>query len=171
MTIIVTVYGSPAPQGSKRPYRNQYTGKIHLVEQSEKVKPWRQDVKTAAIDAMKALGSPEPLDGPLAASMVFTVREQPASRPVWWPKSEKWSKSMLWRPASAPDISKLLRSTEDALTGVVWKDDARVAEYVRLAKYYVGYPAEDVFPHTTGAVIRVWSLKEVFSSGKDATSE
>jgi Holliday junction resolvase RusA-like endonuclease len=30
------------------------------------------------------------------------------------------------RPAVNPDLSKLVRATEDALTGLVWADDSRV---------------------------------------------
>jgi Holliday junction resolvase RusA-like endonuclease len=149
-TITIVVYGEPAPQGSKR-----HLGNGVLVESSKKVKPWRQDVKAAALDMVVA-GVP-PLDGPLAASIVFTVRDQPASKPSWWPAGERWSKALHWRPASTPDLSKLLRSTEDALTGVTWKDDARVVEYTRLAKYYAGHPAADVLDRP-GAVIREWRI-------------
>lgn len=155
--VTITVLGAPAPQGSKR-----HVGNGVMLEMSKKLKPWRDDVKAAALVAMKHPLYDDhhraPLDGPLAASIVFTVRDQPASRPTWWPDGERWSKALRWRPASTPDLSKLLRSTEDALTGVVWKDDARVVEYTRLAKYYVGHDAEDVLPYTTGAVIRVWRL-------------
>ena len=36
-----------------------------------------------------------------------------------------------------PDLSKLARSTEDALTAAgIWTDDARVVEYGLLAKRY-----------------------------------
>lgn len=158
--IVITVHGVPAPQGSKR-----HVGNGVMVEMSKKLKPWRQDVKDAALTAMESgqIGNVQlhrpPLDGPLAVSMVFTVREQPGSKPAWWPSSERWSRSLRWRPASTPDLSKLLRATEDALTGVAWKDDARVVEYTRLAKYYVGHDAEDVLPHHTGAVIRIWRLQ------------
>lgn len=157
-TITIVVYGQPAPQGSKR-----HLGNGVMIEMSKKVKPWRQDVKAAAIDVMTAtrVGDTQillpPLDGPIAASIVFTLRDQPAGKPTWWPKTRKWSKSMRWRPASTPDLSKLLRSTEDALTGVVWKDDARVVEYQRLAKYYTDDDAPDVLDRP-GAVIRVWAL-------------
>ena len=42
-----------------------------------------------------------------------------------------------------PDLSKLLRSTEDALTDAgLWADDARVVEYERLAKVYPGEDPE-----------------------------
>ncbi|WP_051966498.1 RusA family crossover junction endodeoxyribonuclease [Kitasatospora mediocidica] len=162
--LIITVYGTPAPQGSKR-----HVGNGVMLEMSKRLKPWRQDVKEAALIAMElpsatigAVQLHRPLlDGPLAASIVFTIREQPAGKPTWWPGGVRWSKSLRWRPASTPDLSKLLRSTEDALTGVAWKDDARVVEYTRLAKYYVGHDADDVIPHTTGAVIRIWKLTEV----------
>lgn len=157
--ITITVHGTPGPQGSKR-----HLGNGVMIESSKKVKPWRDDVKAAAITVMECgdIGNVRlhrpPLDGPLVASMVFTIREQPTSRPAWWPAGVKFSRKLLWRPASTPDLSKLLRATEDALTGVAWKDDARVVEYVRLAKYYVGHPATDVLPHGPGCVIRIWPL-------------
>jgi Holliday junction resolvase RusA-like endonuclease len=160
--LVITVHGVPGPQGSKtptgnfRPTKNGGQAPI-LKESSAKVKPWRQDVKAAAL-AVTDNGRLAPLDGPLLASMVFTVREQPTSKPTWWPSGLRWSKTLQWRPASTPDLSKLLRATEDALTGVAWKDDARVVEYVRLAKFYAGHPAEDVLPHGSGAVIRIWRL-------------
>lgn len=156
--IVIVVHGHPAPQGSKR-----HVGNGVMIEMSKGVKPWRQDVKAAALDAMAAgqIGAVPvhrpALDGPLAASIVFTMRDQPAGRPAWWPKTRRWSGKYRTRPASTPDLSKLLRATEDALTGVVWKDDARVVEYTRLAKYYVGDPAPDVLDRP-GAVIRVWPL-------------
>jgi hypothetical protein len=38
-----------------------------------------------------------------------------------------------------PDLSKLARSTEDAITEAgLWADDARVSEYARLAKVWPG---------------------------------
>jgi Holliday junction resolvase RusA-like endonuclease len=153
--LTITVYGVPGPQGSKR-----HVGNGRMIEMSKKVKPWRQDVKHAAIDAAAQIPGWLPLDGPLAVSMVFTVRDRPAGKPAWWPAGARWSKTLMWRPASTPDLSKLCRATEDALTGVAWKDDARVVEYRRLAKYYVGDPAGglDVLG-TTGCVIHIWRLR------------
>jgi Holliday junction resolvase RusA-like endonuclease len=159
--ISITVYGQPAPQGSKR-----HVGGGVMIESSKKVKPWRQDVKAAALAALELDGATigatqlhrPALDGPLAVSMVFTVRDRPASKPAWWPAGLRWSKTLMWRPASTPDLSKLLRSTEDALTDAcAWKDDARVVEYRRLAKHYVGDVAPDVLDRP-GCVIRVWQL-------------
>jgi Holliday junction resolvase RusA-like endonuclease len=159
--ISITVYGAPAPQGSKR-----HVGGGVMIESSKKVKPWRQDVKAAALTALELDGATigttqlhrPPLDGPLSVSMVFTVRDRPASKPGWWPTGLRWAKTLMWRPASTPDLSKLLRSTEDALTDAgVWRDDARVVEYRRLAKHYAGDGAPDVLD-VAGCVIRIWQL-------------
>jgi Holliday junction resolvase RusA-like endonuclease len=149
--ITITVYGSPAPQGSKN-----HVGDGVMIESSKKVKPWRQDVKQAGLDVM---GKAERLDGPLSVEMVFTLRDKPASRPTWWPRSARWSRLLWWRPAGVPDLSKLLRSTEDALTDArVWRDDARVVEYRRAAKVYIDQPGEPDALHAPGAVIRIWRI-------------
>lgn len=154
---VVSVHGVPAPQGSKR-----HIGGGVMMESSKKVRPWRQDVKAAALEFIARHDPWTPLDGPLVVSVAFTVGHRPASRPVWWPTGTRWSKAAMWRPASMPDLSKLLRSTEDALTDAgLWRDDARVVEYVRAAKHYVGDQAPDVLEHSPGAVIRVWRLEEV----------
>lgn len=138
-SIRIVVRGTPGPQGSKRAL-----GPGRMVESSAKVKPWRQDVKAAAENERLRLGAaahaehdPDgisgtwvvpPLDGPLVVSMVFTLRK-PASAPK---RRRTW-------PDRTPDLSKLARSTEDALTDAgVWADDARVVEYARLAKVYPG---------------------------------
>lgn len=129
------VFGMPAPQGSKKFVGTNKAGRGILVESSKKVKPWRQDVKAAAVMvretfwmAAPAGTDPCPLDGPLWVSMVFTM-PKPASAPK---RKRTW-------PDKKPDLSKLARSTEDALVeaGLI-KDDSRIVEYVRLAKVFPG---------------------------------
>lgn len=131
------VYGAPAPQGSKKFVGiAKSTGRGILVESSKKVKPWRQDVKAAAIAHIAdhwalnpiGVGPVFPLDGALSVRMIFTL-PKPASAP----------KRKRLYAMRKPDLSKLARSTEDALTdsGLI-ADDARICEYQRLAK---------VFPH------------------------
>jgi Holliday junction resolvase RusA-like endonuclease len=131
--IVLTVYGSPAPQGSKA-FMGMFAGKdgrqhAKLAESSKKVKPWRQDVKAAARE--HAEGHP-PLDGNLRVRMVFTL-PKPASAPK---RRRTW-------PNKKPDVSKLARSTEDALVdaGLI-ADDARIVEYTRLAKVFPGEDPE-----------------------------
>lgn len=114
------VIGMPGPQGSKR-----HVGRGVMIESSRKVKPWREAVVWAAREAK---GAAPALDQPLWLSMVFTL-PKPASAPK---RRRTW-------PDRKPDISKLARSTEDALTdaGLI-RDDARIVEYVRLAKVFPG---------------------------------
>jgi crossover junction endodeoxyribonuclease RusA len=123
----IIVYGDPAPQGSKR-FVGRAAGKGIMIEASDKVRPWRQDVKAAAEAVLDSLGRPPPFTGPLAVRMVFTFLRPMSVRRTKRP----------W-PSVAPDLSKLCRSTEDALkqAGVI-HDDALIVEYTRLAKVYAG---------------------------------
>lgn len=126
----IIVYGHPAPQGSKKFVGiAKSTGRGILVESSKRVKPWRQDVKGAAL--LVRNGAPA-LDGPLIVRMVFTL-PKPASAP----------KRRRTYADKKPDLSKLARSTEDALKDAgVYADDARIVEYERLAKVFPGEDPE-----------------------------
>jgi Holliday junction resolvase RusA-like endonuclease len=126
--IRIVVFGNPAPQGSKK-FVGMIGGHGMLVENSKKVKPWRQDVVAAAIEVR---GSNPPIDGALIVRMIFTM-PKPKSAPK---RRRTW-------PNRTPDLSKLARSTEDALTTAgIWTDDARVVEYERLAKVFPGEDPE-----------------------------
>lgn len=144
LAYLFTVYGMPGPQGSKRALRGAGAGgRIQLVESSAKVKPWREAVKLAGLEVRQ--GEP-PIDGPLVCRMVFTL-PKPASAP----------KRKRTYPATKPDLSKLARSTEDALSDAgIWRDDARVIGYSRLWKTY---PGEDIDAlDTPGALIAVYRV-------------
>lgn len=149
--ITITVYGAAAPQGSKR-----HVGNGVMIESSKKVKPWRQDVKAAALAAIEELPDWAPLDGPLSVSMTFAFA-RPKGHFGTGRNAALLKASAPARPATIPDLSKLVRSTEDALTGSVWADDARVVEYRRLGKHYVTSGDLDVLT-MPGCVIRVWQL-------------
>lgn len=121
MTLVVqklVVHGLPAPQGSKR-----HVGNGVMVESSKKVKPWRADVRQAAEDWRLENGSPGPLTGSLIVMLTFSL-PRPKAR-----KKEHWV-------ATRPDLDKLVRSTFDALTGVLWGDDSQVV-YLTAQKTYV----------------------------------
>jgi hypothetical protein len=87
------------------------------------------------------------LDGPLAVFMVFTMKRPTSAR-----KAD-------FAPYKTPDLSKLCRSTEDACTEAgLWADDARVSEYVRLAKVWTGY--DDDALETPGVLVAAIEKKE-----------
>ncbi len=138
-------YGAPAPQGSKA-FKGIAGGRGGLVEVSKKVKPWRDDVRAACLDVIATIPGWAPLDGPLLVEMVFTM-PKPASAPK---RRRTW-------PDRMPDLSKLCRSTEDAITTAGgWRDDARVVEYRRLAKVYPGEDRDSL--RSPGVRVRVWRL-------------
>lgn len=136
MSLDIVVYGHPAPQGSKR-----HVGKGVMVESSKHVKPWREDVRQAALAAL-SLQIGGPLDGPLVARMVFTL-QRPRSHYRTGRNAHLLRDAAPLRPAGYPDTSKLLRSTEDALkSGGAIRDDSLIVEYTRAAKVYAGEDPE-----------------------------
>ena len=155
--IAFTVYGDAAPQGSKA-YKgtraSRKTGKQVpiLVESSKKVTPWRDAVEAAARQALRGIGRHAfPLTGPLEMGVIFSL-----ARPARMPKERIIDGIAL--PICYPDTSKLLRSTEDALTTAgVWLDDAQVVNFRELGKRYVGEPGALDRP---GAVVRVWRIDD-----------
>jgi len=140
----IVVYGTPAPQGSKR-FVGFKGGKGMMIESSKKVRPWRQDVKAAAIEAMNC--GEKGISGPVRVRMVFTL-PKPKSAPK---RKKSW-------PDRKPDLSKLVRSTEDALTeSGVWEDDARVVLCIS-RKVFPGEGSDSLA--IPGAVIYIEEEKE-----------
>lgn len=107
----------PAPQGSKSPKGRTRTGKAVLVESCKRVKPWRERVTDAAVAAGVPL-----MRGPVTATMTFVFR-RPAghfkANGQLKPSAPRWH-------CVRPDGSKLMRSTEDALSKVLYEDDSRI---------------------------------------------
>jgi crossover junction endodeoxyribonuclease RusA len=121
----ITVYGKPSPQGSKKFMGVNKQGKGILMENSPKLIPWRNAVSEAAVKELDRLGRPAPFDVALDVMMVFTFLR---------PSSAKRSKRS--HPSVYPDLSKIVRATEDALTDAgVWKDDALVVKLQAMKTY------------------------------------
>lgn len=120
------MYGQPSPQGSKKFVGMSKAGKGIIVENSPKLTPWRNEVSQAAVRELDRLGRPAPFcDVPLTVVMAFTFLR---------PKSIKRSKRL--HPSVYPDLSKIVRATEDALTDAgVWADDAAVVSLVTQKRY------------------------------------
>ena len=121
------VYGLPAPQGSKRSLGNGI-----LVESSKAVKPWRQDVKHAALACV-----PHDWDTtrPMAISIVFRFK-RPATH--IGKKGIKPSAPQHNTSARSGDVDKLLRASFDALTGVAYDDDRQVVTVNASKRFCVG---------------------------------
>jgi crossover junction endodeoxyribonuclease RusA len=116
------VPGTPAPGGSKRAFFNRKTGKAMVVDACAQNKPWRSDVKAFAQEAHK---NGPPLQGALKLSIVFFMA-RPKGHFGTGRNSDKLKDSAPQYPTGKPDSTKLTRSCEDALNGVLWKDDSQI---------------------------------------------
>ena len=124
--VVIRVYGIPRPQGSKR-----HLGRGIMVEASCHVGQWRNDVMSAAQQAYHGSA----ISGPVRAEINFYF-PRPKGHYGTGRNADKLK-------ASAPehctthgrgDLSKLIRSTEDAISATsgypVMEDDSQVVELV-----------------------------------------
>lgn len=128
--IAFTVYGQAQPAGSKTAGVSK-GGKVFVRDSAKKGAPWRRHVAQAAGQAMNGTGL---LDGPLELSVIFKV-----PRPKGHYGVRGLRPSAPSHPTVRPDVTKLLRAVEDALTGIVWRDDAQVVAQHAYKEY--GEPA------------------------------
>jgi Holliday junction resolvase RusA-like endonuclease len=131
------VEGRPAPQGSKRS-----VGGNRFIEVSKYVKPWRDAVALAAKQAVMASDDVSLYDCPIVLEITFFI--------------DKPAKPKFPYPAVTPDLSKLVRSTEDALTGIIWVDDSRIVSLI-VDEVYIGTHTH----YTSGARITVYPKLDV----------
>ena len=115
------VPGIPKPGGSKRVFLNRKTGKPIVTDAAGKGnKEWRAQVAYMASKVFLT-----PMLGPLELTIDFRFL-----RPLGHYGSGKnlglVKVSAPPFPEVRPDLTKLIRSTEDALTGIAWRDDAQV---------------------------------------------
>lgn len=115
MTLSFFVPGKPVPQGSKR-----HVGKGVMVESAKDLKPWRESIRWAAMQAGRfgSVGEIRHSDGPISVRLHFTM-----PRPLSAPKRST-------PPAvKRPDLDKLIRAVLDALSSAgTWRDDSQVVE-------------------------------------------
>lgn len=119
------VPGHPAPGGSKRafPIRKggQLTGRVAIVDAGgERTKNWRQAVTHFAFEAMKSKNM-TPTDNPVSLSLTFFM-----PRPKYHYGKQGLKKDAPFYHTIAPDCTKLTRSTEDSMIGIVYRDDRKV---------------------------------------------
>lgn len=126
-TIRFTVLGVAAPQGSHRGFLHRSTGRVIVTHDSKQTRPWRDLVGLVAQEH-----APEKLlDGAIVVRMDFYL-----PRPKSLPKRVS-------HHTKKPDVSKLLRAAEDALTGIIWTDDSRIVD-AHPRKFYGDPPRVEI---------------------------
>lgn len=140
----IIVPGIPAPGGSKRALWRPGTKHANIVDAGgERTKNWRAVVALAARSAYRET----PDTGPLSLRLMFFMPR---------PKSHYRSNGELkpnapYLHVKKPDTTKLIRSTEDALTGIVWQDDSQIAHQ----------QADKVYGESPGCRVVVTLLEDI----------
>lgn len=131
-----TVLGRPQPGGSKKVVRagGRPDGRPLVVDDAKRSKPWRALVASAAQDALDGRAQ---LHGPLMLEIDFYVA-RPAGHYGSGRNRDQVRPGAPRLPAVRPDVTKLIRAVEDALTGLVWRDDAQIV--IQLARKRYGTP-------------------------------
>jgi Holliday junction resolvase RusA-like endonuclease len=138
MVVSFFVHGIPRPGGSKRPVPNRFTGKIAMIDMS-KNKPWRDSVASTAIEALVGM---KPITGPVWFEVKFYFT-RPKGHYGTGKNAETVKPSAPQWPLVPPDLTKLLRSTEDALKDIAWRDDSLVISQMA-SKHYGDHPGAEI---------------------------
>lgn len=130
--VLFTVYGEAQPAGSKKAFVNPRTGRAVIVDDAKKSRPWKAVVADAAVQAMNGNA---PMTGPLRAEFTFYVK-RPAGHYGSGRNAAVLKPSAPRFPTVRPDLLKLGRAVEDALTNAgVYGDDSQI-RYEVLRKVY-----------------------------------
>jgi Holliday junction resolvase RusA-like endonuclease len=113
----LVVYGEPQPAGSKR-----HIGGGRVVDANPAAKEWKRVVAQAA---GQAFDGRQLWRGPLEMTVRFYV-QRPAGHFGTGRNAGTLRPSAPPYPTTRPDTTKLIRGVEDALTGIVWADDAQI---------------------------------------------
>lgn len=127
--VFFTVPGKASPSGSKKAFAHPKTGRIIVMDTAKGKDSWQSRVSMFATLAISnnAKLTAEEFAGPVSMTIQFYF-----SRPKSHYRTGKNSQLL---KADAPqnhiqkcDLTKLVRCTEDALTGIAFKDDCQVIE-------------------------------------------
>ena len=120
-TISLWVPGIPATAGSKSGFYNKKLKRVIMAPANKNQKPWMAMVRLIAQDKYRD----PPLTGPIHLFVDFLFL-RPKSHFGTGRNSIILKRSTPKFHLIKPDLTKLTRSVEDALTGVVWRDDSQV---------------------------------------------
>ena len=122
--------GIPRPGGSKRGFVNPRNGRVIITEDCKRSKDWRTTCAQIASETFRT----GPLDMALSVTFEFCL-----PRPKGHYGKHGVRPGAPRHPAVKPDCTKLVRSTEDALSKIAWRDDALIVQQVA-SKHYAEQP-------------------------------
>jgi Holliday junction resolvase RusA-like endonuclease len=132
--LVMFIPGKPQTAGSKSAFVNPKTGKAIVTESGKaeskaRKRTWRGDLRDAAEPARERQWDREtPTEDALEVIFTF-VRARPSPHLTTGKNAgvvKDWARGL--RPSTRPDALKMARAAEDALTGVLWVDDAQIVD-------------------------------------------
>ena len=117
MKFEVRVYGLPVAQGRPRAFKLP-SGQIRVYDPQQS-----RDWKRTVMGQVLAVKPERLLEGALECEMDFYL-----------PRPKSLPKRVVY-PVKKPDVTNLIKGTEDALKGIVFSDDSAVVS-LRAAKHY-----------------------------------
>jgi Holliday junction resolvase RusA-like endonuclease len=133
-----TVFGIAQSKGNMRAFTPKGMKFPIVTDSNRNAKSWAQLVAQRASESLEQTPGARIIDGPVRLTVAFFL-----------PRPQKYL-IRKWRsrqPAhlTAPDTDKLLRSVGDALSQVVYRDDAQVVEVLAMKRY----AGPEQVPHVT----------------------
>lgn len=119
--IAFTVFGTPTPQGSMKAFFKSGMKRPIVTADNAKTKPWKQQISATAL-ALSVKCQPREIAIAMTLDFYFTKPASVSKRRAY--------------PTVKPDVDKLVRAILDALTGVLYADDAQVVRFDGIGKHY-----------------------------------
>jgi Holliday junction resolvase RusA-like endonuclease len=169
--IHLTVLGRPQPAGSKKAFQHPRTGRIVVTDDAKHSRPWKQQVAGAARDALIEAREGDRfaalLTGPLRVRFEFFF-VRPKGHYGTGRNAHLVKASAPDFPTVKPDTTKLVRAAEDALTGVLWRDDAQIVEQTASKHYGTPERCEITVVTIDAAPVPVTRVPELFAPREEA---
>lgn len=139
-SIHISVVGKAQTAGSKRVVRTK-AGRSYVIDANPKSKEWKATVAKAAADAQwkkhirRHPTHSDKFYGPCKIEMTFYIQ-----RPKYHYRKGKYAGVIKDKykdcfPTGKPDAVKLARGTEDALTGIVYRDDSQNVTVISMKRW------------------------------------
>jgi Holliday junction resolvase RusA-like endonuclease len=135
MTFMVTFKVDANPVGKQRA-RYARRGNFIQAYTPEKTRTYETLIKEASHEAM---GSSEPLETPVTLYLYIRV---PIPKSCTKKRLEAINNGSE-KPIKKPDASNILKSVEDGMNGVVYKDDSQIIN-IHVTKVYSSQPGVDI---------------------------
>mgnify|MGYP000889216066 CR=1 FL=1 len=134
--IKIIVYGEPVAQGRAK---ISTIGGFARAYDPKKSRDYKHEVRSCAVEQYKQ----RPIENAVNLA-VKVYRSIPAS---WSKKKTAQAEAGLIRPTSKPDLKNYIAGVEDALNGVLWRDDSQVVSFDGSGKWYApdGRPRIEVY--------------------------